>query len=100
MRLLFALLLIAILAAGAAAAAGRDTTLRTRDGSPLCGFYYFTHWWEPWHSDDARVMSDLREIRAMGCNTIFLDSEWSQMIDRDWFWLDRGHRLAKEAGLE
>ena len=100
MRLIFALLLIAILAAGAATAAGRDTTLRTRDGSPLCGFYYFTHWWEPWHSDDARVLKDLREIRAMGCNTIFLDSEWSQMIDRDWFWLDRGHRLAKEAGLE
>ncbi|MBR4748586.1 MAG: beta-galactosidase [Abditibacteriota bacterium] len=100
MRYVFAMLLILTLSAGALLAAGRPTTLRTRDNSPLCGFYFFTHWWEPWRSDDARALGDLREIRAMGCNVIFLDSEWSQMIDRDWFWLDRGHRLAKEAGLE
>ncbi len=100
MRFAFILMLLFALTACAAWAADRDTTLRTRDGSPLCGFYYFTHWWEPWRSDDARVLADLKEQKAMGCNVIFLDSEWSQMIDRDWFWLDRGHRLAKEAGLE
>ncbi len=100
MRRISALLAILVLATGALWADGRDTTLRTRDGSPLCGFYYFTHWWEPWTSDDARIAKDLRQIKAMGCNVLFLDSEWSQMIAGNWSLLDRGHRLAKEAGLE
>ncbi len=103
MKSLSALLAILVLATGALWADGRDTTLRTRDGSPLCGFYYFTHWWEPWTSDDARIARDLREIKAMGCNTLFLDSEFTQMLngfDGRWSLLDRGHRLAKEAGLE
>ncbi|MBP5274709.1 MAG: hypothetical protein ILO36_07225, partial [Abditibacteriota bacterium] len=80
MRRISALLAIFILAACAAWADGRDTTLRTRDGSPLCGFYYFTHWWNPWTSDDSRIAKDLGQIKAMGCNVLFLDSEWYQMI--------------------
>ncbi|MBO4547849.1 MAG: hypothetical protein J5758_01405 [Abditibacteriota bacterium] len=84
----------------AAWADGRDTTLRTGDGSPLCGFYYFSHWWEPWRTDDALILKDLKQIKAMGCNTLFIDSEWIQAMSLEWFWLDRGHRLAKEAGLE
>jgi hypothetical protein len=35
----------------------------------------------------------------MGVTVIFCDHEWSQAIDGDWRWLDREHRLAKEAGL-
>ncbi|MBR4748585.1 MAG: hypothetical protein IK083_03315 [Abditibacteriota bacterium] len=97
--ILAALLLLAA-AVGAAQAAGRDTTLRTRDNSPLCGFYYFFHWWEPWRTDDALVLKDLKQIKAMGCNTLFIDSEWIQAMSLEWFWLDRGHRLAREAGLE
>lgn len=69
-------------------------------GEPLVGVYYFTHWWEPWRSSDEAILADLRELRDMGYNTIFLDHEWSQMIDGDWKLLDRGHRLAKQGGMQ
>jgi len=73
--------------------------LRLPSGEPLIGIYYFTHWWEPWRSDDELILADLRRLREMGFNTIFLDHEPSQMFDGEWAWLDRDHRLAREAGL-
>jgi len=73
--------------------------LRLESGEPLIGIYYFTHWWEPWRSDDERIRSDLRQLRDMGFNTIFLDHEPSQMFDGEWAILDRSHRLAREAGF-
>lgn len=73
--------------------------LRLPNGEPLVCIYYFTHWWEPWRSDDSAIRSDLQRLRNMGFNTILLDHEWSQAIDGEWKWLDRGHRLAKEAGM-
>jgi hypothetical protein len=68
-------------------------------GEPLTCIYYFPHWWEPWKSSDEAIRADLKRLRAMGFNTLLLDHEWSQAIDGDWKWLDRSHRLAKEAGM-
>ena len=73
--------------------------LRTADGEPLCAIYYFPQWWEPWKSQDDAVRRDLALLKSKGVNTLLIDHEWSQAIDGDWRWLDRGHRLAKEAGL-
>ncbi len=70
------------------------------DGQPSVGVYFFTHWWEPWRSSDQRILDDLARLKQMGFNTIYLDSQWSQMIDGDWKLLDRGHRLAKQAGMQ
>lgn len=69
------------------------------NGEPLVGIYYFTHWWEPWRSDDKAIVDDFNNLRSMGFNTLLLDQEWSQSIDGDWKWLDRDFRLAKQAGL-
>ena len=77
-----------------------SSTIMLKDNKPLAGFYYFTHWWEPWASDDNLILKDFSDMKAMGYNTIFLDSEWSQMIAADWKLLDRGHKLAKGAGIE
>lgn len=74
--------------------------LRLADGKPLVGVYFFTHWWEPWRSSDEKILQDLKRLKSLGYNTVFLDSEWSQMIDGDWKLLDRGHRLAKQAGMQ
>lgn len=74
--------------------------LRLEDGRPLVCVYYFGHWWEPWKSDDDVIRRDLMEIRASGVSVLALDHEWSQAIDGDWKWLDREHRLAREAGLQ
>jgi hypothetical protein len=73
--------------------------LRLESGEPLIGIYYFTHWWEPWKSDDDAIRADLRRLREMGFNTIFLDQQPSQMYDGEWAILDRDHRLAREAGF-
>jgi len=82
------------------AAAGADTPLRLPNGEPLVCIYYFTHWWEPWRSDDNIILNDLKRLRAMGFNTLLLDQEWSQAIDGDWKWLDRNFRLAQAAGMK
>jgi len=78
----------------------RADTIRLTSGVPLVGAYFFTHWWEPWKSSDEKVVQDMSTLKALGFNTVFLDSEWSQMIDGDWKWLDRGHKLAKQSGVE
>ncbi|NLH98527.1 MAG: hypothetical protein GX446_03440 [Chthonomonadales bacterium] len=81
------------------AAEEQRNPLRLPDGQPLTCIYFFPHWWEPWKSDDEAIRADLKRLRGMGYNTLLLDHEWSQAIDGDWKWLDRSHRLAKEAGL-
>lgn len=73
--------------------------LRLQNGEPLVCVYYFTHWWEPWKSDDDAIRADLHRLRAMGFNTLLLDHEWSQAIDGNWRLLDRANRLAKECGM-
>jgi hypothetical protein len=74
--------------------------LRLPDGQPLVCMYYFTHWWEPWKSDDSAILGDFQQLRSMGVNTVLLDQEWSQTIDGDWKWLDRDFRLAEQAGVK
>jgi hypothetical protein len=69
------------------------------DGNPMVSIYYFTHWWEPWKSDDNAILDDFNRLSSLGFNTILLDQEWSQAIDGDWKWLDRDFRLAKQAGM-
>lgn len=81
-------------------AAADNEPLRLPDGQPLVCIYYFTHWWEPWKSDDGAVLSDFQQLRSMGVNTVLLDQEWSQTIDGDWKWLDRDFRLAEQAGIK
>lgn len=73
--------------------------LRVQGGEPLCCVYFFSHWWEPWRSDDSAMAADLNRLREGGINTLLMDHEWSQAIDGDWRWLDRGHRLARQAGM-
>jgi len=82
-----------------AASAVSAPKLELADGRPVVGVYYFGHWWDPWKSDDDAVRNDLRRLRRMGVSVLFTDHEWSQAIDGDWRWLDREHRLAREAGL-
>jgi len=92
--------LSAVCAAAALPAHGAPLPLTLEGGSPLVGVYFFTHWWEPWKSSDDAIVKDLKRLKSMGFNTIFLDHEWSQMIDGDWKLLDRGHRLAKQEGMQ
>jgi len=92
---------LVLLATGALAApeAKRLKPLRLPNGEALVCAYFFGHWWEPWRSDDGAVRRDLAALRGMGLNAICLDHEPSQSFDGDWKYLDREHRLAKEAGL-
>lgn len=72
---------------------------RLPGGEPLIGAYFFTRWWEPWRSDDEQVRRDLRLLRELGVNTLFIDHQPSQMYDGEWAGLDRDHRLARQAGM-
>ena len=74
--------------------------LRLASGEPMVAVYFFPHWWEPWKSDDDAVLADLARLRAMGVNTLLIDHEASQAIDGDFKYLDRGHRLAKQTGMQ
>jgi hypothetical protein len=96
MRLVLLLAAAGILLSSARAA---RPGLRLADGKPVVAVYYFGHWWEPWKSDDDAIRRDFARLRAMGVTVILCDHEWSQAIDGDWRWLDREHRLAREAGL-
>ena len=100
MKMTTTLTILVILVSTAIFAQDTKDYLQLKDNKPLIGFYYFTHWWEPWASDDNLVLKDFADMKAMGYNAIFLDSEWSQMIAGDWKLLDRGHKLAKKAGIE
>lgn len=94
----FTMLLILLIALFCQVGASAEPLLLS-DNAPLTGVYFFTHWWEPWKSSDAEVISDLKLLKSMGYNTIFLDHEWSQAIG-DWSVLDRDHNLAKKAGMQ
>lgn len=83
-----------------ASAGAHPDTIQVAGSGPLTGVYFFTHWWDPWKRSDQAILQDLRKLRALGFNTIFLDHQWSQMIDGDWRLIDRGHRLAREAGVQ
>ncbi|HUV04400.1 MAG TPA: beta-galactosidase [Armatimonadota bacterium] len=87
------LLCIAISAACAGKIGVRDP-LRLSDDQTLKAIYYFPHWWDPWKTDDAAVTADLRKMREIGFNTLCLDHEVSQAVDRAWYWLDREYKLA------
>lgn len=94
---------VAVLLAHGAALAGALTPnepLRAPNGDPVCAIYFFPHWWEPWKTSDETVLRDLARLKAMGINTLLVDHEWSQAIDGNWGLLDRGHRLARQAGLQ
>ena len=100
LRTLIALSLVIFTGTAVAADSRTNEPIRLADDEPLVGIYFFTHWWEPWKSSDEAILNDLKRLRAMGFNTIFVDHEWSQMIDGNWRLLDRGHRLAREAGIQ
>ena len=74
--------------------------LRLADGRLFVGAYAFTHWWEPWRSSDDAIRADFKRMGELGITVLFLDSQPIQAIDRDWDWLDRGHRIARETGLQ
>ena len=90
--------LIFLVLCSVSSSAANDPLTLSND-KPLVGIYYFTHWWEPWKSDDNAILDDFNRLRSIGFNTLLLDQEWSQAIDGDWKWLDRDFRLAKQTGL-
>lgn len=73
--------------------------LLTPAGEPLVCVYYFGHWWSPWKDSDDAIRTDFKRLADMGVTAVCVDHEWSQAIDGDWRWLDREHRLAKQAGV-
>lgn len=73
--------------------------LRLDDGAPMIASYFFPTWWEPWKSSDAAVAADMKRLAALGVNTLLVDTQPSQAMDRDWHWLDRAHAMARESGL-
>jgi len=88
----------ALLTLASVAMAGE--ALHLADGRPFVAVYYFPHWWNPWKSDDDAIRRDFARLHEMGVSVLGVDHEWSQAIDGDWRFLDRGHRLAKEADLQ
>jgi len=89
-------LLLACIAISAACAGkiGVNDPLKLSDDQTLKAIYYFPHWWDPWKTDDAAVTADLKKMKEIGFNTVCLDHEVSQAIDREWYWLDREYKLA------
>jgi len=99
-RFILSLFIVILLFPGSAISAEKGgNVLTTREGEPIICAYFFGHWWEPWKSNDDAIRRDLQLLKKMGFNTILVDHEWSQMKDRNWYWLDREHKLAKESGL-
>ena len=74
--------------------------VRLPTGEPMVAIYFFTHWWEPWKSDDQAIYDDLVRLKEMGFNTILLDSEASQAMPGDFELLSRGHRIAEQVGMK
>ena len=91
-----AICILLIIAAIGCATAGKISVkdpINVVDGQSLKSIYFFPHWWEPWKSDDAAVTSDLKKMNSLGLNTVCLDHEVSQGLDKDWYWLDREFKL-------
>jgi len=88
------LLLISIATGALAARVNLKDPIKLADDQTLRAVYYYPHWWDPWKSDDAAVTADLKKMKEIGLNTICVDHEVSQAIDRDWYWLDREYKLA------
>ena len=88
--------IIILIAISAASAAKIELTepMRLPDGETMKMIYFFPHWWDPWKSDDAALTADLQKMRDIGFNTVCLDHEVSQALDREWYWLDREYKLA------
>lgn len=94
--------ILLVLIAVSSACAGRvnlKDPIRLPDDQTLKAIYFFPHWWDPWKSDDAAVSADLRKVKDIGFNTLCLDHEVSQAIDREWYWLDREYKLAGEQNM-
>lgn len=92
-----ALCLILLFVAFGTACAAKMTLrdpMKLDNDETLKAIYFFPHWWDPWKSDDAAISSDIQRMKALGFNTVCLDHEVSQAVDRDWYWLDREYRLA------
>lgn len=91
-----AICILLVVVALCSAVAGKidvNEPVKLVDGQALKSIYYFPHWWEPWKSDDAVVTSDLKKMSGIGLNTVCLDHEASQALDKDWYWLDREFKL-------
>ncbi|MFQ6096520.1 MAG: beta-galactosidase [Armatimonadota bacterium] len=67
---------------------------------PLICVYWFGHEWEPWRGSDRAAAEALEQIASLKINTLLVNHQPSQSLDRNWKWLDRDHRLAKAAGLQ
>ncbi|MCX6375455.1 MAG: beta-galactosidase [Armatimonadetes bacterium] len=94
-RVVTCILLVCIaFSAASAARINLKDPIRLADDQTLKAVYYFPHWWDPWKSDDAVVTADLKKMKEIGFNTVCLDHEVSQAVDRDFFWLDREYKLA------
>ncbi len=75
-------------------------TVKLTNGETLKSIYFFSHWWDPWKSDDAAITADLQKMKSIGINTVFLDHEVSQALDMDWYWLDREYKLVGQENMK
>ena len=94
----FLLLCVAVSATCGAKIELKDP-IRLPDDQLLKTIYFFPHWWDPWKSDDAAVTADLHRMRELGFNTVCVDHEASQAVDREWYWLDREYELARQENM-
>lgn len=74
--------------------------IKLSDGQALKAVYYFPHWWDPWKTDDSAITNDFRTMKSIGFNTVALDHEVSQAVDKDWYWLDREYKLAEQEKMQ
>lgn len=91
-----AICILLIIAAIGYATAGKievNEPISLVDGQSLKSIYFFPHWWEPWKSDDTAITADLKKMSSLGLNTVCIDHEVSQALDKDWYWLDREFKL-------
>lgn len=82
-----------------AAKLGMREPVKLANGELLKAIYFFPHWWDPWKSDDAALTADLVKMKDLGLNTVCVDHEVSQAIDREWYWLDREYKLVGREGM-
>ena len=95
-RISICILVLLCITVGAACAARINLVdpVRITGDELMKSIYMFPHWWDPWKSDDAALTADIQKIKGLGFNTLCLDHEVSQAVDREWYWLDREYKLA------